>query len=201
MWWEEFERQITSAFITYNKREGRVVHSPEMKLQILLHKVTADFLVPVKAGIGIELVRIPMTMSYEQALAAFRKEVNRKFPPRMSSTTKTRRHINKVGGGRGRGAQFGRADHGGRGRGGRGGRGKGRPAKKRSDSRYITLSDGQEVEYHPSFHFPPAIFNKMKDADRERMLRERKEYNKSRDQRSGWPNPTAPTTAQCGPQR
>jgi hypothetical protein len=107
MWWEEFEKQITSAFITYNKREGRVVHSPEMKLRILLHKVTADFLVPVKAGIGIELARIPMTMTYEQALAAFRNEVNRKFPPQMSSTTKTRRHINEVGGGRGRGARFG----------------------------------------------------------------------------------------------
>jgi hypothetical protein len=107
MWWEEFEKQITSAFITYNKREGRVVHSPEMKLRILLQKVTADFIVPVKAGIGIELARIPMTMTYEQALAAFRNEVNRKFPPQMSSTTKTRRHINEVGGGRGRGARFG----------------------------------------------------------------------------------------------
>jgi hypothetical protein len=182
MWWEEFEKQITSAFITYNKRENRVVHSPEMKLRILLQKVTADFLVPVKAGIGIELARIPMMMTYEQALAAFRNEVNRKFFPQMSSTTKARRIINKVGIGRGRGGRFGRANHGGCGRGGRGGRGnRGRPAKKRSDSSYITLSDGQEVEYHASFHFPPAIFNKMKDADRERMLCERKEY-KSRDQ-------------------
>jgi hypothetical protein len=47
--------------------------------------------------------------------------------------------------------------------------------QRRSDSTYFSLSDGQEVEYHASFHFPPAIFNKMKDADRERMLRERKE--------------------------
>jgi hypothetical protein len=119
-------------------------------------------------------------MTYEQALAAFRNEVNRKFPPQMSSTTKTRRKINEVGSGQGCGGRFGRADHGGRSRGGRGNRN--RPAKKRNDSTYITLSNGQEVEYHASFHFPPAIFNKMKDADRERMLRERKEYNKSRDQ-------------------
>jgi hypothetical protein len=176
-WWEEFEKQITSAFITYNKREGRVVHSPEMKLHILLQKVTANFLVLVKAGIGIELAITPMTMTYEQALSAFRNEVNQKFPPQMASTTKARRHINEVSGGRGRGDRFGRGDHGGRGRGGRGGRGnRGRPAKKRSDSSsYITLSDAQEVEYHASFHFPPAIFNKMKDANRERMLRERKE--------------------------
>jgi hypothetical protein len=183
MWWKEFEKQITLAFITYNKREDQFVHSPEMKLRILLQKVTADFLVPVKAGSGIDLARIPMTITYEQALAAFRNEVNRKFPPQMASTMKAQRHINKVSGGRGRGARFGRTDHGGheQGRKGRGGN-RGRPAKKRSDNSFITLSDGQEVEYHASFHFPPAIFNKMKDADRERMLRERKEYNKSRDQ-------------------
>jgi hypothetical protein len=68
MWWEEFEKQLTSAFITYNKREGRVVNSPEMKLRILLTKVTADFLVPTKAGIGIELAQIPLTMTYEREL-------------------------------------------------------------------------------------------------------------------------------------
>jgi hypothetical protein len=129
MWWEEFEKQLTSAFTTYNKREGRMVHSPEMKLRILLTKVTADFLVPAKAGIGIELTRIPMTLTYEQALATFRNEVNRKFPPQMSSATKARRNINERGQGRGRGARFGRANHGGRGRGGRGGRGNRSPCE------------------------------------------------------------------------
>jgi hypothetical protein len=87
MWWEEFEKQPTSAFTTYNKREGRVVHSPEMKLRTLLAKVSADFLTHVKASIGIELTRQPITLTYEQALAAFRNEVNRKFPPQMSSAT------------------------------------------------------------------------------------------------------------------
>jgi hypothetical protein len=72
MWWEEFEKQLTSAFTTtHNKREGQMAHSPEMKLRILLTKVMADFLVPAKAGIGIELTRIPMTLTYEQALATF----------------------------------------------------------------------------------------------------------------------------------
>jgi hypothetical protein len=85
MWWEEFEKQSTSAFMIYNKREGRVEHSPEMKLRILLNKVQADFLVHVKASIGIELSRQPITLTYEQALATFRNEVNRKFPPQMSS--------------------------------------------------------------------------------------------------------------------
>jgi hypothetical protein len=123
MWWAEFEKQLTSAFVTYNKREGRVVHSQEMKLRILLTKVTADFLMPTKAGIGINLARIPMTLTYEQALAAFRNEVNHKFPPQMSSTIQARRNINEVGRGRGRGRGgcFGQGQQGGRGRGGRGG--------------------------------------------------------------------------------
>jgi hypothetical protein len=82
MWWTEFEKQLTSAFVTYNKREGRVVHSQEMKLRILLMKVTADFLTPTKAGISIDLARIPIRFTYEHALAAFRNKVNRKSPPR-----------------------------------------------------------------------------------------------------------------------
>jgi hypothetical protein len=34
---------LTSAFTIFNKREGRIVHSDEMKLRMLLHKVQADF--------------------------------------------------------------------------------------------------------------------------------------------------------------
>jgi hypothetical protein len=47
MWREEFEKQLTSAFTIYSKREGRVVHSPDKKLRILLNKVQADCLVHV----------------------------------------------------------------------------------------------------------------------------------------------------------
>jgi hypothetical protein len=86
MWWEEFEKQLTSAFTIYNKKEGRAVHSPKMKLRILLNKVQADCLVYVKASIGMELTRQPITLTYEQALATFRNEVNRKFSPQISIT-------------------------------------------------------------------------------------------------------------------
>ena len=44
MWWEEFEKKITSDFVAYDKHERRQVHSNEMKLYILLYKVNADFL-------------------------------------------------------------------------------------------------------------------------------------------------------------
>jgi hypothetical protein len=153
-----------------------------MKLRILHEKVTADFLTPTKAGIGIDLARIPMTLTYEHALAAVRNEVNRKFPPQMSSTTQTRRNINKIGRGRGCGGRFARGQPGGQGRGGRGGRGNNRnqPSKTRNDSTFITLQDGQEIKYHASFHFAPTIYNKMKDTDKDRMHRERKEYSRTK---------------------
>jgi hypothetical protein len=104
----------------------------------------------------------------------------------MASATRTRRSINEMGTqGRGRGGRFGRgqtAPHGGRGRGGRGRGGRGRTPRSRTDSSLITPSDGQEIEYHPSFHFPPAIFNKMKPQDWERMTKERHKYNQGRGQ-------------------
>ena len=70
----------------------------------------------------------------------------------------------------------------GRGRGrGRGypGRGRGNWVQKtRSDSSIITLSDGNKIEYHPSFSFPSHIFQKMKQGDKDRLKRERAEYKK-----------------------
>jgi ribosomal protein L15 len=84
------------------------------------------------------------------------------------------------------GARFGRGhQHGGRGHGGHGGhggRGRNNGPKSRPDSTFIKLTDGQEIEYHPSFHFPPHVFNKMRDEDRDQMQKERKEYNLQKDQ-------------------
>jgi hypothetical protein len=39
-----------------------------------------------------------MTMTYEHALAAFRNQVNLKFPPQMGQLTQIRRQINEVSG-------------------------------------------------------------------------------------------------------
>eukprot|EP00978_Attheya_sp_CCMP212_P043129 scaffold275854_cov51-Attheya_sp.AAC.3 len=46
MWWEEFEKRLTKtkAFTTYVKKEGRMVHSEDMKLRMLLSKIKANFL-------------------------------------------------------------------------------------------------------------------------------------------------------------
>eukprot|EP00978_Attheya_sp_CCMP212_P044035 scaffold298303_cov39-Attheya_sp.AAC.1 len=35
MWWEEFKKRLTKAFTTYLKKEGRVVHSEDMKLRTI----------------------------------------------------------------------------------------------------------------------------------------------------------------------
>ena len=149
-----------------------------MKLRTLLNKINADFLGATKASLGVEMARIPMTMTYEQALASFRNEVNRKFPPQMTSAPRARRHINEVRGGRGR------SHNGGRGRGGRGGRHNSYNKRTRTDSRTITLRDGSQIEYHPSFHFSPTVFAKFKQEDKDMLQRERREY-KQRNNRTG----------------
>ena len=70
MWWDEFKRQLNEAFASYDKKENRVVHSNEMKLRILIKIIGADFLASNKAGIGIELARPTITMTYKQGLAS-----------------------------------------------------------------------------------------------------------------------------------
>lgn len=176
MFWERFEQRLTYAFTTYAKVEGPDVYTQNMKLRTLLHKIKADFLVPTKAGLNIELTKRPMTMTYDRALAIFRNEVNNKNPPQLSTnlSSRERRSMREVNtqDSRGRGRGRGRGRH-------NGGRGRGNwVTKTRSDSTIITLTDGQNIEYHPSFSFPSQVFLKMKQADKERLKRERAEYKK-----------------------
>ena len=147
MWWEEFEKQLTSAFVQYEKHKKWQVHLNKMKLRILLDKVNADFLAHTKAGIQIVLTMMLMIMSYIQALLGFSNEVNWKFPPQLGSNYRSRRTINKVGQGQGRG-NFGinnARTHGIQGQGGREGRTTGRSNFHRNstDSSMITLIDKQ----------------------------------------------------------
>ena len=126
-------------------------------------------------------------MTYEQALSLFRNMVNQKHPPQMGAAqNRVRRNVNEANTNRGGSAQTGR---GGFGRGGRGGRssgrgGRGSVRKTRNDSRIITLTDGFQVEYHPSFSFPCHIFMKFKPEDKETLRRERAAYNESRRNRA-----------------
>ncbi len=120
----------------------------------------------------IELSRIPMTMTCDQALPLFCNMVNQKHLPQMGAAqNRVRRNVNEVLTGRG----HGHTGRGGFGRGGRGGGhtgcgGRGQPRQTRTDSHMITLTDGlQQVECHASFSFPRHIFMKMKQEDKDTL--------------------------------
>jgi hypothetical protein len=164
MWWEEFERQLTRAFNVYDRRANRQVFPEEMKLRMLCRKVTADFLQHTRSAINLELTRVPMTMTYNQALSAFRNEVNRKFPPGMSTNQRARR-VNQVGQ-RGRGR----------------GNGNGRQKRSHRDSRQITLTDGKRIDAHASYNFPRHIWAKIPQNEKDRLTEERRQYKRSRNQ-------------------
>lgn len=189
MWWEEFEKRLTHAFTVFDKKEKRKVYSDEMKLRMLTQKINADFLQHTKASINIELTRIPVTMTYQQALMSFRNEVNRKFPPDMSTNNTRTRRVNEVmRGGRagrygGRGGRF--SQRGGRGRGpyGRGGRTGRGPGRGHPDARYITGIDGRTIEVHPAYNFPPAVWNNLPYIERKRITQERNDYRSSKRQK------------------
>jgi hypothetical protein len=100
MWWSEFEKRLTRAFNAYVKREGRIVHSDSMKIQMLLDKIKADFLTPMKAQLEIELSCL-MTMTYEQSLSLFRSMVKQKHPPQIGvAQTSVQRNVNETNTGR-----------------------------------------------------------------------------------------------------
>ena len=76
-----------------------------MRLRILNRKILADFLQANKASINLELFKTPVAITYENALAAFRNQVNQNFLPELSSSyNRKTRGINESGtrgGGRG----------------------------------------------------------------------------------------------------
>lgn len=177
MWWDEFEKELEWAFNIYNLREGRTIHSNDMKLRILLKKVKADFLSATRASLNIELSKTPMDLKYEDALASFRNAVNLVHPPEIKpiQRNRVRRNVREVGfrsttkKGRDNIRNVDRNDF---------------IKRKRTDSRIITLKDGKKIEYHASFNFPNKIYQQMKDIDKERLKQERKTYKESRKLRT-----------------
>jgi len=168
MWWDKFERQLIFAYSTIDKKEGRSVYSDDMKLRHLMGKVNADFLSSIKGSLHLELARVPMTLTFSMALSAFRNEVNRKFPPEIGiATRRVSRQVRQV-------------QRGGRGRGGKGLRNNSKPTRTRTDSDIITLIDGKQIEYHPSFKFPSHIFAKFKDTNKDRLQRQPREQSPNR---------------------
>ena len=81
MWWDEFERQLTDAFNTYDRHEKRSVHLDNQKLCMLNRKINAEFIQATKSSINLELARTPVNLSYGDALDVFRNQENQKYPP------------------------------------------------------------------------------------------------------------------------
>ena len=180
MWWDEFERKLTMSFNMYDKKEKRQVYSDEMKLRILCRKINADFLEPTRQLINVDLTRTPVTMTYAQALASFRNEVNRKFPPSMTTTERSRRMAEidtQYNHGRGRGR--GRGRYGGRGR----GRGRGDGKRKPDGVKNITGIDGTSMEVHPSYNFSDHDWHNIPHEEKNRLIQERQAYNANKRQR------------------
>ena len=72
---------------------------------MLGRKINAGFLEGTKPSINLELARTPINLSFDNALATFRNQVNQKSPPELSTSNNRRpRIVNEVdsmGGGRG----------------------------------------------------------------------------------------------------
>ena len=185
MWWDEFEKQLSHAFTIIHKDQKREVYSNEMRLRILLQKINADFLQSVKAAMSIEITRVPLLMTYEQALMTFRNEVNRKHPPSMSNNNSRSRRVNEVnnrsnrsGSGRGRGNNNNRNNN----NNNRGGRGRGR-SRGHPDARFITGTNGRRLEIHASYNFPPEVWNAIPQAEKRRINDERQQYRENKRMR------------------
>ena len=118
-------------------------------------------------------------MPYTQALATFRQEVNRKFPPSIRSRRVTR-HTQQIQGrycGRGRGS---------RGRGPRGReRNSNRGMKRKLNARHpnsypVTLTDGTVMDLHASYLLGPEVWNKLSPNEMNRIINNRNEYKRQK---------------------
>ncbi|CAJ1963903.1 unnamed protein product [Cylindrotheca closterium] len=151
--WTMFERMLKKAYAASDKHEGRVVHS----------KVTASFLQLNKTAIDTEIGKRPMVMNFTTALRIYRTAVREKFPQGANNATDRGRHLGEA---RASNDRNRRNDDRSRSRNG-GGR------NRHRDEEEITLSNGEKIWYHPSYHFPRDQLRAMTDPQRERMSNER----------------------------
>ena len=103
-------------------------------------------------------------------LMIFRNKVNRKFLPDLSPTTSKNRRVNETNApnnsrsnqtrGRERGRRSNQGGYRSNSRGGRGrGRNRGTNRAGRADAQWVNGTDGKSIEVHPSYNFPPHMWN------------------------------------------
>ena len=161
MWWDEFEERLSHFCTIIHKNEKRKVYSNEMKLRILIQKINAIFLQSLKAAMSIELTRVSLMMTYEQALVTFRNKVNRKHPPEMPNNNSRSRRVNEVNNRRSR-SNNGRGcgcsnNHNGANNNRVTPRGREHSSYGHPDARFITGANERKLEIHASYNIPPEI--------------------------------------------
>ena len=177
-----FKTSIKWAFATIHKIEARMVYSDRQMTDILMPKIQAEWLQVIRQQVQGRINRNEMT--FEQALTDFEQGVQSKYPiTGIPGSNRSTRRISEVS--QGRDDNAGRAGHGrggrGHGRGGRSGRG-GRVGRGRRGGRgsrggraaplkKITLLNGRQIDYHPSYQFSQEEFN-----DYDELIRARRGY-------------------------
>ena len=117
-----------------------------------------------KTAVELETTKVPMTITYELAIASYRNAVDTKFPPHESQTRKVRRiqqanrYKNKKGIKQG-GNKF-------------------TEKRKRSDAWEVTCDDGSRIEVHPSYSFSSDVWHKIPRDVKDRLISLRQEYKK-----------------------
>ena len=179
IYWTKLEQQLNTAFATYVKVEGRIVHSDIMKLTHLMTKMKCDSLNAVTAALTVAIQGNPK-YTYAMALKVYKAGVEKSgTSEQMRNNCQIRgknqdrdRGFCQFGGGFGRGRGQGGGRGGGRAysvRGRDNGRGRGYHGRGElqqiprtvDGSRFFNLSDGTRIEYYPSITYPPHIFNKF----------------------------------------
>ena len=77
MYWQKFEKDLTHAYATVDRRAQRMVYDDEAKLRSLVNKrMKAYFLKSTNRVLKIQLATVSLTLTFQAALAALCNEVN-----------------------------------------------------------------------------------------------------------------------------
>ena len=195
--WQTFESRLVTAFHDKNKnsRQGTIMYDDIEKIKKLLKMVrSCAQLKDIALSIQRDLGRANFgNLTFEQVLDDMRNIVvteMKRYQPggqrniQNANSDRNGPYLGRGGrGGRhaGRGGR-GQQSHGGYGRGGGGGRG-GRgnnPSAGRTrnhpEQYRITLTNGRQIDAHPSYNFSSEEFNGMHPQDKQNILDKRAEY-------------------------
>ena len=146
MYWEKFEKDLKYSYAIIDRRAGQIVHDDESKLRSLVNeRIRADFLKTTNSVLKIQLETVPLALTFQGALDSLRNEVNTYNRNNGVSRFRNARQQRNVSSTEVQGR-----------------------TKKRTDSTWEKLTNGEIIEYHPSFrfgnklqHFPKALKDKL----------------------------------------